>query len=227
MRCRSSGLPLRAEAQLRRDTAAAAGQETTGYDELIDELDTEITLAGVRGKVATNHSSSDGRQSARRSRSTRRRQDAAPLPARKIAPRTTGRVYTALKALSTRPLSPLPETELDTEALAELRARIDLAGIDGPRLVFVNGHFHPGLSRLETVDGLSVQRLANALDAGADGLCVLYAPGPRRRDRVDALNAAFAADGAVIRVAPGARIAPPVHVVHVHAGAPSDGFHFL
>jgi hypothetical protein len=39
-------LTLRAEAQLRRDTGAAAGQETTGYDELIDELDTEITLAG-------------------------------------------------------------------------------------------------------------------------------------------------------------------------------------
>ena len=55
-------LTLRAEAQLRRDTAAAAGQDTTGYDELIDELDIEITRAGIRGKVATNHSSSDGRQ---------------------------------------------------------------------------------------------------------------------------------------------------------------------
>ena len=96
-------LTLRAEAQLRRDTAAAAGQETTGYDELIDELDIEITRAGIRGKVATNHSSSDGRQSARRSRSTRRRQDAAPLPARKIAPRTTGRVYTSPDGKRYRP----------------------------------------------------------------------------------------------------------------------------
>jgi hypothetical protein len=96
-------LTLRAEAQLRRDTGAAAGQETTGYDELIDELDTEITLAGIRGKVATNHSSSDGRQSARRSRSTRRRHDAASLPARKIAPRTTGRVYTSPDGKRYRP----------------------------------------------------------------------------------------------------------------------------
>ena len=96
-------LTLRAEAQLRRDTAAAAGQETTGYDELIDELDTEITRAGIRGKVATNHSSGDGRQSGRRSRSTRRRQDAASLPARKIAPRTTGRVYTAPDGKRYRP----------------------------------------------------------------------------------------------------------------------------
>ena len=96
-------LTLRAEAQLCRDTAAAAGQDTTGYDELIDELDTEITRAGIRGKVATNRSGSDGKQNARRSRSTRRRQDAAPLPARKIAPRTTGRVYTAPDGKRYRP----------------------------------------------------------------------------------------------------------------------------
>jgi Replication initiator protein, pSAM2 len=86
-------LILRAEAQLRRDTAA--GQDTTDLDELIGELDTEITRAGIRGAVTTRHGSGDRRQSARRSRSTRRRQDAAPLPARKIAPRTMGKVFTA------------------------------------------------------------------------------------------------------------------------------------
>jgi hypothetical protein len=95
-------LTLRAEAQLRRDQAGAAGQDTTDYDELIDELDIEITRAGVRGKVTTNHSS-DGKQRSRRSRSTRRRQDAAPLPARKIAPRTTGRLYTSPDGKKYRP----------------------------------------------------------------------------------------------------------------------------
>ena len=95
-------LTLRAEAQLRRDTAEAAGQDTTDYDELIGELDTEITRAGVRGTV-TNRNGSDGRQRARRSRSTRRRQDAAPLPARTIAPRTTGRVYSAPDGKRYRP----------------------------------------------------------------------------------------------------------------------------
>jgi hypothetical protein len=89
-------LILRAEAQLRRDSAAA-GEDTADYDALIDELDTEITRAGIRGTVTNRHSRDrDGRQSGRRrSRSTRRRQDAAPLPARKIAPRTIGKVYTA------------------------------------------------------------------------------------------------------------------------------------
>ena len=95
-------LTMRAEAQLRRDQAGAAGQDTTDYDELIDELDIEITRAGIRGKVTTNYSS-DGKQRSRRSRSTRRRQDAAPLPARKIAPRTTGRLYTSPDGKKYRP----------------------------------------------------------------------------------------------------------------------------
>jgi hypothetical protein len=65
-----------------------------GYDQLITELDMEITRAGIRGTVTITRSS-DGKQRGRRSRSSRRRQDAAPLPARKIAPRTVGKVFTA------------------------------------------------------------------------------------------------------------------------------------
>ena len=42
---------MRAEAQQLRDQAAAAGQDTTDFDELITELDEEITKAGIRGKV--------------------------------------------------------------------------------------------------------------------------------------------------------------------------------
>src|SRR5437764_232386 len=95
-------LLLRAEAQLRRDTAAASGADTTGYDQLIGELDAEITRAGIRGTVTSNHGS-DRKQRSRRSRSTRRRQDAAPLPARKVSPRTTGRVYTAPDGKRYRP----------------------------------------------------------------------------------------------------------------------------
>jgi hypothetical protein len=95
-------LTLRAEAQLSRDQVGATGQDTTDYDELIDELDIEITRAGVRGTVTINHGH-DGKQRGRRSRSTRRRQDAAPLPARKIAPRTTGRVFTAPDGKRYRP----------------------------------------------------------------------------------------------------------------------------
>jgi replication initiator protein RepSA/DDE superfamily endonuclease len=67
-------LILRAEAQLRRDVAAASGEDTSDYDQLIDELDIGVTRAGIRGTVTTRRSG-DGSQRGRRSRSTRRRQD--------------------------------------------------------------------------------------------------------------------------------------------------------
>ena len=96
-------LTMRAEAQLRRDTAAARGEDTTNLDELIGELDVEVTRAGIRGTVTTSQTGRDGKQRVRRSRSTRRRQDAAPLPARKVAPRTVGNVYTAPDGRHYRP----------------------------------------------------------------------------------------------------------------------------
>jgi hypothetical protein len=97
-------LTLRAEAQVQRDQAASAGEDTADLDSLITELDTEITRAGVRGTVASSSGpSGEGQEKARRSRSTRRRQDAAQLPRRKIEPRTTGRVYTAPDGTRYRP----------------------------------------------------------------------------------------------------------------------------
>jgi hypothetical protein len=73
-------------------------------DELIGELDTEITKAGIRGTVTTRSSSeSDQSTKARRSRSTRRRQDTPGLPRHKVAPRTTGQVFTAQDGKRYRP----------------------------------------------------------------------------------------------------------------------------
>src|SRR6185437_11442700 len=65
------------------------------------ELDTEITRAGVRGTVTT--STGSGKAGTRRSRSTRRRQDAPDLPRRKIGPQTLGKVFTAPDGKSYRP----------------------------------------------------------------------------------------------------------------------------
>jgi hypothetical protein len=76
----------------------------SNLDALIGELDIEITRAGVRGKVTTSGTGSSGCQpSSRRSRSTRRRQDAANLPRRKVDARTTSRVYTAPDGKRYRP----------------------------------------------------------------------------------------------------------------------------
>jgi hypothetical protein len=81
-------ITVRAEAQQRRDQAAEAGQDTADFDELITELDDQITAAGIRGKAAPA-------KPARRHRSTRRRQDAPDLPKRKVSPRTVGKTYAA------------------------------------------------------------------------------------------------------------------------------------
>jgi hypothetical protein len=86
----------RAEAQQVHDQAASAGEDTADLDELLRELDEEITKAGVRGKVAPS-------RPARRHRSTRRRQDAPDLPRRKISPRTVGKTYTAPDGKTFRP----------------------------------------------------------------------------------------------------------------------------
>jgi hypothetical protein len=86
----------RAEAQQARDQTAATGQDTTDFDELITELDDQITNSGVRGKAASD-------KPARRHRSTRRRQDAPDLPKRKISPRTLGKTYTAPDGKTFRP----------------------------------------------------------------------------------------------------------------------------
>jgi hypothetical protein len=97
-------LTLRAEAQVQRDGAEARGEDITGYDALIGELDAAITRAGVRGTVTTTSPASDRQQAkTRRVRSTRRRQDAPDLPRRKIAPRTIGRAFTTPNGTSYRP----------------------------------------------------------------------------------------------------------------------------
>jgi hypothetical protein len=96
-------LTLRAEAQVRRDKAEACGDDTTGLDELIGELDDELARAGIRGTITPN-TGSDGTQGGkRRSRSTRRRQDAPTLPKRPVTAGTTGRVFTAPDGKTYRP----------------------------------------------------------------------------------------------------------------------------
>jgi hypothetical protein len=95
-------LTLRAEAQVFHDRAWLHGEDTTELDELIAELDVEVTRAGIRGTV-TAKPGGTGKPKPRRHRSTRRRQDAAPLPRRKVSPRTVGKMFTAPDGKSYRP----------------------------------------------------------------------------------------------------------------------------
>ena len=90
-------LEQRAELQQLRDRMHDASDETTGLDELIGEVDAELTKSGIRGNP------DPGANRKPRHRSTRRRQDAPALPRRTITPRTTGKVYTAPDGKTFRP----------------------------------------------------------------------------------------------------------------------------
>jgi hypothetical protein len=75
----------RAEAQADRDALANEDLDTAEVDERIGDLDEKITESGLRGTVLPARP--------RRHRSTRRRQDATPLPRRPVSPRTVGKTY--------------------------------------------------------------------------------------------------------------------------------------
>jgi Fe-S cluster assembly protein SufD len=129
--------------------------------------------------------------------------------------------YTALRALAQRSFA-LGDGHIATRVVDP--ATLQLPGVDGPRLVFVNGALRLDLSTLDALPaGLSVQPLSQALHADAEPL--RFALARHYREAGDAfaqLNAAFASDGTVLRVAAGAQIATPVHLCFVGAAAEGD-----
>src|ERR1700757_4866159 len=92
----SSLIQLRADAQAMRDADEARGEDVSGWDDELAELDEQINDAGMRGNVLPARSE-------RRHRWTRRRQDAPPLPKRAVDPRTVGKTYTASDGKTFRP----------------------------------------------------------------------------------------------------------------------------
>jgi len=89
-------ITLRADLEKEHAQAVETGEDTIDIDQLIDEIDAEITRAGMRGKATPE-------QRTRRVRSTRRRHDAPDLPRRRIDPRTVGRTYASPDGTTFRP----------------------------------------------------------------------------------------------------------------------------
>ncbi|MCE5232694.1 MAG: Fe-S cluster assembly protein SufD [Mizugakiibacter sp.] len=127
--------------------------------------------------------------------------------------------YTALRTLEQRRYA-LGDAQAGARAVAP--ETWTLPGVDGPRMVFVNGTFRADLSALDALPaGLTLVPLSRALAEDAEPLRFFLTRMFRASgDAFARLNAALAADGAVLRVAAGARIAAPVHIVHV--GAPTE-----
>jgi len=128
--------------------------------------------------------------------------------------------YTGLRALGQRRFA-AGDAQAATRAVDA--ASLALPGVDGPRLVFVNGAFRADLSALDDLPpGLSLRPLSQALAEDAEPLRFLLSRHePEKGDAFVRLNAALAGDGVLLRVDAGAKPAAPVHLVFV--GAPAEG----
>jgi Fe-S cluster assembly protein SufD len=130
--------------------------------------------------------------------------------------------YTPLRALAQRAYAPVDAAL--ARAVAIDPSLFALPGVDGARIVFVDGTFRSDLSALEAGVGVSLAPLAVALAEQPEPLRFALANRYRRgaADAFAHLNAALAVDGVVLRIAEGAHVAKPVHIVHVSSGAQTD-----
>ena len=132
--------------------------------------------------------------------------------------------YTDLRALM-RDLKPLAAPP---DAAAKARARTAgavLGDVEARRLTFVDGAFVSELSDLAGLEaGLTVGSLAAALSAGDPALAAKLGKLAPASDVAVALNTALMGDGAVIRIAAGATIERPLHLLLVSSGKPAAMF---
>lgn len=91
------------------------------------------------------------------------------------------------------------------------------ARLPGPRLVFVNGHYHAGLSRPESLPPeVRFGSLAAALRGNGDLLRPYWDQLVGHADNgFTALNQAFFADGAWIWIPPNTRLSEPLNILHI------------
>lgn len=122
--------------------------------------------------------------------------------------------YTSLAALEKIPFALLAPAAAATEDLAALVAGLSLPGAS--RLVFVDGRLQSACSDLSGLPaGVSVFGLAESLASRRGDAEALFAGASRPSAAFGELNRAFAADGAIIRMAPGVVAAAPLQLIHV------------
>lgn len=130
--------------------------------------------------------------------------------------------YTPLRALSQRSFA-----LADAGAAAGVAvdaSLFTLPGVDGARVVFVDGVYRADLSSLDTDDGVELAPLSAALAAQPEPLRFALANRYRRgaADAFAHLNAALASEGVVLRANDGVQADKPLHIVHVTSGIQAD-----
>ncbi|HPG93398.1 MAG TPA: Fe-S cluster assembly protein SufD [Dokdonella sp.] len=135
-------------------------------------------------------------------------------------PRNEAWKYTSLRAIGQRRYARSDPAAATRPIDANL---LDLPGVEGPRLVFVNGGFRADLSIIADVPGMELRSLSDVLEAEPDSLREFLSRSfDNAEDAFARLNTVLASDGVVIRVAAGARIVPPVHLVIAGAVAEKE-----
>jgi len=120
-----------------------------------------------------------------------------------------------------KPLADLPFQSAAGNAGAVLAGTL-FTGIEGPRLVFVNGKYSAGLSEVgELPAGVEVGSVANALEAG-DAELQQALSAKTNGDAFAALNTALFADGALVRVSARVKVEAPIRVYYLNT-AEADG----
>jgi Fe-S cluster assembly protein SufD len=132
--------------------------------------------------------------------------------------------YTDLRALM-RDSKPLADPPGKAEKAAAKTAGALLGDIDARRLVFIDGAFVAEMSDASGLEpGLSVRSLAEALADGDPMLTAHLGKLAPASNVAIALNTALMGDGAVIRIAAGAAIERPVHLIFVASDKPAATF---
>ncbi len=112
-----------------------------------------------------------------------------------------------------------PQPSLLTDAPASPRPATQQTASAGHWLVFVDGHFAPALSAIGGLPGgAQIGSLADALKQTPEAVEAAFGDA-NDGEPPEALNAAFATDGAWIRLSRGVAVEQPIHLVFVGAAA--------
>jgi Fe-S cluster assembly protein SufD len=131
--------------------------------------------------------------------------------------------YTDLRALL-REVAPLAASP-DKAALTRAKAAITALGVEGTHnLVLVDGVFAPELSDTAVEKAVKVQTLREVLDNAANPSRADLLLTSVASDAMISLNAAMATDGVVVFVDDNAKLAKPIHIVHVATSPAASSF---
>lgn len=126
--------------------------------------------------------------------------------------------YTDLRAALKEALPPAVLQQTAVSAADIDAALATFAAVDTDRIVFVDGTHRPELSRFMPSTGVEVKPLAAALAEAPHKVAERLTEVSRATDALAALNTAYMTDGAIVRIASGAKLKRPLMLVFAAAG---------